>query len=827
MKKKLLSLFLALTLVCSLAAPALAAGDKYAGIEPGAWYETAAKAAVDGGMMTGTDQGFAPNGKVTRSQIYQIIYNLEGKPTPGATAGFTDVADAWYADAANWAVGAGVLAVGEGKTFDGDAPVSRAEVAQVIMNYAQLKGITAAETGTPIAEAPDYASIPAQYLPGVSFCYYAGVMVGDSEGKLTPDASVTRAQLAQVMANFATLKPAYSEEAVSIAVPEQGGIPAHDVPAIVTLPLGAAGKVPGVVMLHGTGSDKNEAGGGYALAAPQLALNGIASIRIDFMGSGASKADYANYNYTSAKLDAKAAADYLGKVAGVDAAKLGVMGWSQGGTNALLAAAAYPETFQAVVTWSGALTLSTMFQDFKAAQAEAEKNGFFEMTFDWREPLHFGAQWFQEVAATDMTKIVAEIKAPILAINGDKDDVVPMDNAVAIQKAAKDGETWIVDGADHTYNIFSGDNTAIDNAILNTAVFFQRKLTGGITGAAGSISKYGNVNTNVPKAVFDAAGFQPGDILTVTVGGKTVDAPYGDAYSNVDTGKAVVVPDKSGVMAVAVNMGNFAEIYKVAVGTPLAFAMKEKGGYLAEYEIRNIDAKRTNERTDYASDEVFANFRPVVMGNIPAGVLYRASSPINPELGRNVTADALAEKAGIATVLNLADSKDSMLAYEGFDESYYSTLNIIPLNMSVDFNAEDFNAKLKTGLVALADPMSKGPYLIHCNEGKDRAGFVAALLEALMGGDVDEIAADYMVSFVNYYHVEQGSEQYNKIMESNILANLRMIAGLEAGADLSKMEIDLEQAAENYLIKTVGLTAGEVGALKTVLSTPTAAEKAA
>ena len=70
--------------------------------------------------------------------------------------------------------------------------------------------------------------------------------------------------------------------------------------------------------------------------------------------------------------------------------------------------------------------------------------------------------------------------------------------------------------------------------------------------------------------------------------------------------------------------------------------MAEKAGYLEEYEIRNIDSLRTNERDDYASDEVFANFRPVVMGDILAGILYRSSSPVNPELGRNSYADKLA-----------------------------------------------------------------------------------------------------------------------------------------------------------------------------------------
>lgn len=113
-------------------------------------------------------------------------------------------------------------------------------------------------------------------------------------------------------------------------------------------------------------------------------------------------------------------------------------------------------------------------------------------------------------------------------------------------------------------------------------------------------------------------------------------------------------------------MGNFSGTYGAEVGSYLEFTMAEKAGYLEEYEIRNIDSLRTNERDDYASDEVFANFRPVVMGDIPAGILYRSSSPVNPELGRNSYADKLAEAAGIKTVLNLADSLEVLEAYEGY-----------------------------------------------------------------------------------------------------------------------------------------------------------------
>ena len=202
------------------------------------------------------------------------------------------------------------------------------------------------------------------------------------------------------------------------------------------------------------------------------------------------------------------------------------------------------------------------------------------------------------------------------------------------------------------------------------------------------------------------------------------------------------------------------------------------------------------------------------MGDIAEGVLYRSSSPVNPELGRNTYRRTPWSAAGIQTVLNLADSQEVMEAYEGYADTYYATLNVVALDMGVDFAAEDFNAKLKTGLEYLI--ANEGPYLIHCNEGKDRAGFVSALLEALMGATVEEIKADYMTSFENYYHVEEGSEQYEKIAESNIMNSLRTIAGVEESADLAG--VDLAAAAAAYLTDTVGLSAEQVEALQAALS---------
>ena len=429
--------------------------------------------------MNGTNKGFEPTGTVTRATVYQTLYNMEGQPE--ATATVTDVDGKWYANAINWAAQAGLF---EGTEFGTDAVITRAGIADIIADYAAYKGITAPDADGSMESAPDYASIPAENLEGMTFCFYAGVMTGDQKGNLNPDGQLTRAEFAQVLVNFSELEPSYVETVVSIHVDEQDGIPAHDIPATLTMPVSATAdaKVPAVVMLHGTGSNRDEAGMGYAMAAPRMAADGIATLRIDFMGNGDSTASYTDYNYTSAIIDAKAAADYLAGLETVDADNLGVMGWSQGGTDALLAAEAHPDTFKAVVTWAGALELNgdSLFAgtSFAEAQAEAEADGSYTMTFDWREPLELGARWFQEVADTDMLEIVANIEAPILAINGASDTTVTPDNAEKIVEASTNeaSEVLLIENCDHTYNVFSGDFTALYETVDATTAFFQAQL---------------------------------------------------------------------------------------------------------------------------------------------------------------------------------------------------------------------------------------------------------------------------------------------------------------------------------------------------------------
>ena len=350
------------------------------------------------------------------------------------------------------------------------------------------------------------------------------------------------------------------------------------------------------------------------------------------------------------------------------------------------------------------------------------------------------------------------------------------------------------------------------------------------------IAKYGNIYTDMDGAALFEQGYNWGDIVTVKFLDKSLDLPLVPTFSYVDSGTPGVFVNKdengkpTGRVFMAINMGNFAEAYGLATKTtnadktyfwtanegvefpvPVTIRMNEAGGYLTEMTIRDIN--RTNNREDYPelTDEEFANFRRITTTGM-GDHLYRGSSPINPEIGRNTYADTALKNAGVTVVMNLANSQADAEAYPGFAETYYAKQNVVYLNLGVDFFAEEFKTGLAAGLRHFAE--NQGVYYVHCTEGKDRAGFVSALLECFMGATYEEVVADYLKTYTNYYTVVDGVQQplseetLNAIAESNIIKTLKTAFGVE---DLAAA--DLAAEAEEY-IKQIGLTDEEIAALR-------------
>ena len=81
------------------------------------------------------------------------------------------------------------------------------------------------------------------------------------------------------------------------------------IPVTLTSPARVSKAIPLVVMLHGHGGDKDEAGG-FSQVAERLAEAGVASVRMDFAGCGDSTESFRNNRLSTMLADARAARDY-------------------------------------------------------------------------------------------------------------------------------------------------------------------------------------------------------------------------------------------------------------------------------------------------------------------------------------------------------------------------------------------------------------------------------------------------------------------------------------------------------------------------------------
>jgi len=341
------------------------------------------------------------------------------------------------------------------------------------------------------------------------------------------------------------------------------------------------------------------------------------------------------------------------------------------------------------------------------------------------------------------------------------------------------------------------------------------------------ISRHGNVYLVTDGRILlrdlEAAGIEPGDTVRVAFLDQSVDMPVGFNFSEAASGAMLLRIKEDGV-ELAINMDDFASTYladktanqdgsiewryKDGIEGPVAFHIEliRKGDAREEGDATRLTY--TDARDDYPnlSDAAFANFRMVATAGMGAGALYRSSSPIDPKYGRNTYADKALKMAGVKTIMNLADSQVVAEGFEGYGDSCYATTDHIALGLDMSYDTDQFRKGLAEGLRFFASP--EGPYAVHCLEGKDRTGVVAALLECFMGASLDEVRKDYMETFYNYYGVTPADPAYDGIAENNIAGALRKLFGVD---DLDSA--DLSEAAEEYFRKT-GLSDADIDALR-------------
>ena len=143
---------------------------------------------------------------VTRAQAICELWKLAGKPVVNYILPFSDVdQEADYAEAVRWAAAEGVTAGTGNGCFSPDANITKQQLAAMLYAYAKKQGRGFAGMWMFLLQAEDRDRIAEYAYEPMCWLTMKGVLKTDEEGNLNPSATLTAAELQQILARFAEI----------------------------------------------------------------------------------------------------------------------------------------------------------------------------------------------------------------------------------------------------------------------------------------------------------------------------------------------------------------------------------------------------------------------------------------------------------------------------------------------------------------------------------------------------------------------------------------------------------------------------------------------
>ena len=168
-----------------------------------------ARGIVNGVDMPDGAKQFQGYDKTSRGMLVAMLHNLESNPEASSSESLPDVsANAFYADAAAWALEEGILSgvdMPDGtKQFQGNEDVTREQVAVFLMRYAQRLGMDVSARAD--IDFPDASEVSGFAKDAMSWAVAEGLFKGDdATGELNPTDGAARAEVAAVLMRFINL----------------------------------------------------------------------------------------------------------------------------------------------------------------------------------------------------------------------------------------------------------------------------------------------------------------------------------------------------------------------------------------------------------------------------------------------------------------------------------------------------------------------------------------------------------------------------------------------------------------------------------------------
>ncbi len=151
------------------------------------WFYDGVKYAYENGLMNGTfSNAFSPNANTTRGMIVTILARVEGVNTNGTP---------WYAAGQKWAMDNGIS---DGTNMPG--VITREQLATILYRYAKQKGYDVSKSAA-LTGFSDADKVRGYAAEAMQWAVAEGLLQG-SNGKLNPQGSATRAQVATILMRF-------------------------------------------------------------------------------------------------------------------------------------------------------------------------------------------------------------------------------------------------------------------------------------------------------------------------------------------------------------------------------------------------------------------------------------------------------------------------------------------------------------------------------------------------------------------------------------------------------------------------------------------------
>jgi pimeloyl-ACP methyl ester carboxylesterase len=280
----------------------------------------------------------------------------------------------------------------------------------------------------------------------------------DARGRIlhavVPSQNVTVERVAGTLNRSAETKPDYSAPAGSNYTAQEVNVrtsAGHSMAGTLTLPKTRKDRIPAVITISGSGAqDRDEALPGmrgyrpFRELAENLATRGIAVLRYDDRGFGASTGVHAVATSADFADDTRAVINYLRTRPEIDPDRIFLVGHSEGGMIAPMVAAEDPKLRGIVLLAAPGHTGRQILEyqtrhnvDLQTQKSKVERDSLFRLGILALDSAAAQQAWLRYFRAYDPMPVVRKVRVPVLIVHGSTDRQVTAEQAPLLADALR------------------------------------------------------------------------------------------------------------------------------------------------------------------------------------------------------------------------------------------------------------------------------------------------------------------------------------------------------------------------------------------------------